>query len=319
MTAALVRLAVIATIATLMPGGVTGRPVSDRTPLGGRPELSTGPGQEVAEAQEPTTRLTLLFTAETRGNLVPCSCPKNPLGGLARRVGFLRDNDDGGNILRVDAGGFLPEGEVPLRDDPGAAAGLLRILQDGLKRAGYQAVVVDRGDRAFLARETPAQHASLRDLFLDADPPSPARILSWGTWRTALLALDERLPDSTVVRAAAQAREDARLLVVLARADGFSGRRLARLSHADLVVLSRGANPEQTLYEGSVPMVGCGLEGKQVGEVILSTGARGVTVSTFRLHPMDAQVKEESVLAGEVRRLEAEWGPSSSTLLGARE
>ena len=30
--------------------------------------------------------LTVLFTAETRGNLLPCSCPSNPLGGLARRA-----------------------------------------------------------------------------------------------------------------------------------------------------------------------------------------------------------------------------------------
>ncbi len=61
--------------------------------------------------------LRIAFTAETNGNLLPCPCPGNPLGGLDRRIGFLDSlrAAPGGPILIVDAGRFFPgSAEYPL-------------------------------------------------------------------------------------------------------------------------------------------------------------------------------------------------------------
>lgn len=246
--------------------------------------------------------LTVFFTGETRGNLVPCACRERPWGGVARRAGFLeeRRREGRGTIFLLDAGGFLPEGETRVHAAPGAADRLVSLLLDGMIRSGVQATALDCRQRAFLALHAPDETAALGRALLQADPPDPARLLHWGSEPVAILALEETSDDSTVIRAGREARDRANLLFVLARADAFTGRRLARLSGADLVILSRGARTAGPLREGEAVLVGCGTEGKELGEVrfALTPGSDfRLSLVSYRLHPMDASVPQDEQLA----------------------
>ena len=271
-------------------------------------------------AGSPADTLSVLFTAETHGNLEPCACPKNPQGGLARRAGFLRGaagavRARGGTALLLDAGGFLPEGEVPLRDDPAVARRFTALLLVGPARSGAQAVALDHGQRDFLEQTAPRESRRLREVFLEADPPGAPRVINWGAHRVAIVALEETLTDDAIRLAGSAARARGDFVIALARGDGFSGRRLARLSGADLVVLSRGARPEAPVLEGSSVLVGCGIEGREVGEVriVLDAGAggtRGVPrVTGFQLHPMDAAVLSDPGIARSVEAIVRDAGP----------
>jgi hypothetical protein len=268
----------------------------------------------------PADTLSVFFTAETHGNLEPCACPRGAHGGLARRAGFLRGAAEavharGGTALVLDAGGFFPEGEVPLRDDPAVARRFTALLLDGLARSGVQAVALDHGQRDFLERTVPREARRLREVFLEADPPGTPRVINWGAHRVALMALEETLADEAIRNAGSAARARGDFVIALARGDGFSGRRLARFSGADLVVLSRGARPEAPLLEGSSILVGCGIEGREVGEVRIVLGpgvggTRGVPrVTVFQLHPMDATVLADPGIARSVEALVRDAGP----------
>jgi hypothetical protein len=201
---------------------------------------------------------------------------------MARRTGFLRGaaqpvRSRAGTALVLDAGGFFPEGEVPMRNDPAVARRLTALLRDALARSGAQAIALDHGERDFLEQTAPREARRLREVFLEADPPGTPRVINWGTHRVAIVALEESLTDDAPRVAGSVARAHGDFVIALARGDGFSGRRLARLSGADLVVLSRGARPEAPLLEASSILVGCGIEGKEVGEVriVLDPGTGG--------------------------------------------
>lgn len=95
---------------------------------------------------EPTRALTIAFTHDAQGEITACDCPAGAAGGLARRVGFLRDlrakRPD--RLLVIEAGDFL---------FPAAAAGDRAVAQSELTaaayaRAGYDAVLFGRADYA---------------------------------------------------------------------------------------------------------------------------------------------------------------------------
>ncbi len=321
-------------------------------------------GMLVAAAAEQSSGapLRIMFTAETRGNLEPCDCPGLPLGGLARRAAFMAQALDEGipvarhssrhgnaivngaaadaghpedgrpHLLRLDLGGFLPEGQVPLADRPGVARRYLAILLEGLDAAGIDAGVLDHGMRSFLQDAVPSAFAPLADRLLDADPPGPPLLIDWNGSAVALLTLQEDLPDSIVVAAARSAWEAAGpggYLFVLGRADGFSGRRLARLTRADLVLLSRGARFPRPLTEGRSLLVACGAHGREVGDLLVApaaTQAPGdalairapggrVQVLDWSLRPMDDTVPEDPHLAREAGALMRDAGPALDQVL----
>ncbi len=264
--------------------------------------------------------LTIYFTAETHGNLEPCACPQNRLGGLARRVGFLnRSGESAGPVLRLDVGGFLPLDQVPLRDDAAVATRFVRLLLRGLERSGYDAIALDRGSRSFLGKVAPAEAKRLDQAFLDANPVGSPRLMRWGPTGIAVLAIDASVRDTVAVLAADDARRAARelsssgaqpLLIVLARADAIEGQRVAQLTDADLVLLSRGARPRQAWeIEGSY-LAGCGIDGKQVGEIHVRRNAGRFVIEGFALHPMDESVVPDAPTNGEVARIMTEDGVS---------
>ena len=236
------------------------------------------------------------------------------------RTGFLRRAAEAvraraGTALVLDAGGFIPEGEVPLRDDPTVARRFTALLLDGFARSGVQAVALDHGQREFLERAAPREARRLREAFLDADPPGTPRVIDWGARRVAIVALEETLTDDAIRIAGSLARAHGDFVIALARGEGITGRRLASLSGADLVVLSRGARPEQPVLEGKSILVGCGIEGREVGEVriVLDPGSGGdravARVTGFQLHSMGAEVSSDPGIARSVEALVRDAGP----------
>lgn len=306
--------------------------------------------------------LRIVFTAETRGNLEPCDCPGLPLGGLARRAGFM---DQAGRnhkalsgssatlwsapgdspdfrlmdaqvrdtlLLRLDVGGFLPEGEVFLADRPGVLERYVSLLMQGLDSAGIEAGVLDHRARRFLEDVAPGPFASIAPGLLEADPPDAVRLFDWNGSTVAILALEETLSDSVVIAAAGAAWQKAGsdgCLLVLGRADGFSGRRLARLTRADLVFLSRGSRFPHPLTEGRSLLVACGAHGREVGDLLLGrvgTGDPGssgglrapggrVEILQWTLRQMDDTIAGDPILNDGVRALLMDAGPELGEIL----
>lgn len=54
--------------------------------------------------------LTILFTGEAHAALLPCDCPLQPLGGVARRATLIKRYRERGPVLLVDAGGWAAGG-----------------------------------------------------------------------------------------------------------------------------------------------------------------------------------------------------------------
>ena len=79
--------------------------------------------------------IVLFYSMGVRGNLEVCGCPINPLGGVARRTGYInafRKRSPGAAILQVDAGYIFSDdlnlAGVDLRDDA-------RLMNDWMVRA----------------------------------------------------------------------------------------------------------------------------------------------------------------------------------------
>lgn len=271
--------------------------------------------------------LRVLMIAETQGNLEPCACPENPLGGLARRVGTLAAAPE---ALRLSGGGLLPQGEVPLRNDPVVRQRLVALLLDAAYRSGFDLLAMDHAERAFCYLTAATETRRLESRLFDADPPAPARFFRWQDRIVAVLALEETLSDEALRTASAAARGagvrlatdgERPLLFVLGRADSSSGRRLARLTEADLVFLSRGARTETPLREGKSILVGSGTQGRWISELRLGFAAesRRLVVGSYQLLPMDARAKEDPAVKTEVTKLVTQSGVALSSVLTSSE
>lgn len=280
---------------------------------------------EPAESASHSDTLRLFFIAETRGNLVPCRCPDRPWGGLGRRTSFLAHAAARPGALVVDAGGFLPEGDVPLRAEIASARRLVALLLDAARIAGVSAITMDPGQRQFVEHLAPREAAALSAAFLDATQPHELRHVRWGGFETAIFAVAETLPDSSIVSAAIRARKGADVVIVLARTSlGYP--RIAELTGADVVVLSDGARPENPLRLGGSIIVGAGARGREVGElqlVVLPNAAepRGVRfeLAGYSLHPMDETVASHQTVTKDVRSLLDELGPGWDVLVTPTE
>ncbi|MBI3828783.1 MAG: thioredoxin fold domain-containing protein [Planctomycetes bacterium] len=64
----------------------------------------------LAAAEDEKPAFTILFTAEAHGALLPCDCPLQPLGGVARRATLIKRYRERGPVLLVDAGGWAAGG-----------------------------------------------------------------------------------------------------------------------------------------------------------------------------------------------------------------
>lgn len=93
--------------------------------------------------------ITILYTGETHAMIYPCSCPKEPDGGVARRSALIRKlRYDNANTIVLDSGGFFPGG---LQDEYSQNADLdmrrAAVNLNAMELMGYDAAAI--GDDEF--------------------------------------------------------------------------------------------------------------------------------------------------------------------------
>ncbi|MCW8129996.1 MAG: hypothetical protein KIS92_06550 [Planctomycetota bacterium] len=67
-------------------------------------------GAPIRGAEDEKPVFTVIFTAEAHGALLPCDCPLQPLGGVARRAALIKQYRSRGPVVLVDAGGWAAGG-----------------------------------------------------------------------------------------------------------------------------------------------------------------------------------------------------------------
>lgn len=116
-----------------------------------RPETNTGASHGTLfvdmYANTPGTRIGILHTANMMGELYDCGCNVNPLGGLARRVQWVRDRATKWHTtLVLDAGDALAErSTLGEEDDSTVILDRAKVILDAYKALGVEAINV--GDR----------------------------------------------------------------------------------------------------------------------------------------------------------------------------
>jgi hypothetical protein len=223
-----------------------------------------------ATAADPRA-ITLVYTAELRGNLVPCACPARPLGGLARRIGWidsLRSAADGPTFV-VDAGSteeslggypFVPASE---------REALRALIEDGDRAIAYDARV-GGGDGVPRLRA------------------NEARRVARGGVAVGFVAVDERT-DPAPAGPAARGLGAVDLVVLLCSGDFHFATTAARFVHPDVVIVARGANYPAPIRQDGILFLGPGLDGKYVGYARITPG-RPARALEAHLRPMDASV-----------------------------
>src|SRR5258706_91803 len=68
------------------------------------------PPQPGRAGEDAKPLLTILYTGEAHAALLPCDCPLQPLGGVARRATLIQRYRARGPVVLVDAGGWSAGG-----------------------------------------------------------------------------------------------------------------------------------------------------------------------------------------------------------------
>jgi hypothetical protein len=291
-------------------GGATlTRTAVQRPPAGPatRPAMLHTPGAPLAEGA-----IVLLVTGHANGNLEPCDCPGEPMGGLSRRKTMLDSlQSEFGRCILLDNGNLLSLTPDPVGDG---------YMIEGLARLGYDAVAVgdqelDRGPADFLAAADRAALPLVATNVKLADGRAiglPARVVQCrGRTVLVLAVVGQRImqfagtsvreqmtladPVETVNRAIEQSARTSRpdLVVVLANLDAAERESvLSGLRGVDLVVLSTEQDRAVTLEEcGGVLSIFAPTMGRRIAAVVCepaavtkSAGKVGSRLRVARVH-----------------------------------
>ncbi|MBE7465241.1 MAG: hypothetical protein HS116_17320 [Planctomycetes bacterium] len=95
-----------------------------------------------ARAEAPRPAFTVLFSAEAHAALLPCDCPLEPLGGVARRAARIAEYRKRGPVLLLDAGGWASGGIYDEESDGDPARDALRseLMAQAMGLMRYDAV-----------------------------------------------------------------------------------------------------------------------------------------------------------------------------------
>ena len=98
-----------------------------------------------AEPAETKPLLTILFSAEAHGALLPCNCPLQPLGGIARRGTAIKSYRERGPVLLIDAGGWAAGGIYDEQSDGDRVRDDMRtdLMVRAIKLMNYDMVCAD--------------------------------------------------------------------------------------------------------------------------------------------------------------------------------
>ena len=271
--------------------------------------------------------LTMLFTCDVRGRLVPCGCFTGQLGGLTRIATFF-GKDDAPDELRVDVGDAIAGGADFERIE-------YRYIQEAFAKMRYAALNVgwrEAGLSAAQLREikaraaVPMVSANLLDKATGAPLFDTHKIVRCGTWRIALVGvldphgLGDALGDGLAVeemnvalgRLLPKLRGQADFIVLLAFADEAVMANLAQQFYElDVILGGKVQQPSQKLVkENRSVILAVTNEARAVGTLnarLLSPGhmdaVKGeVTLVSDRI-PQDEEIRALAVAyRGEVRK-----------------
>jgi 2',3'-cyclic-nucleotide 2'-phosphodiesterase (5'-nucleotidase family) len=225
--------------------------------------------------------IAIAYTAEVRGNLLPCTCPTDPLGGLARRVGWvdsLRHAVDVPLIV-LDAGHLIPARDAFPTLAGGEWTRLHELHVEACRAMGYDALALD-------PHETEAEAGA----GLPWISANQVRTILRGGLRIAVAAVDERV-DAAPARRALAAGGSVDLVVLLCNGDLHYATGVARELRADVCIVARGATLKEPVSREGTLFLGPGRDGRYVGIVEIEVPApRQVRVRNALLRPMDAGV-----------------------------
>jgi hypothetical protein len=241
--------------------------------------------------------LAIAYTAELRGNLLPCPCPADPLGGLARRVGWVDSLRQAVDLplLVVDAGKLLPARDAFPTLPEADWQRLQELHVEAAHRIGYDLVLSDPHS------DPEGPHGDLPWI-----QPGEARLVRRGGLRIAIAAVDER-SDPAPARRALTLLGPVDFVVLLCSGDLHFARRASRDLGASVCVVARGAAFREPVVEEGTLYLGPGRDGKYVGLAEVEVAApHQVIPRALRLRRMDATAPapapwrervEETVLA----------------------
>ena len=209
--------------------------------------------------------LTLLFTCDVSGRLVPCGCFTGQFGGLTR-IATLFGKDDAPGELRVDVGDAIAGGADYERIQ-------YRYIQQAFANMRYAALNVGHREAALSAAQlreikarapVPMVSANLLDAATGAPIFDTHKIVQRGAWRIALVgvldaqglgdALGEGLAvepmDVALAKLLPKLRGQADFIVLLAFADEAAMSALARQFYElDAILGGKVAQPSQKMVQ----------------------------------------------------------------------
>src|SRR5579862_7194691 len=105
-------------------------------------------------AAEPETKplFTILYTAEAHAALLPCDCPLQPLGGVARRATLIKRYRERGPVILLDGGGWAAGGIYDEDSDGDAERDKLRthLMSEAMKLMKYDAMAMGPTEAKFI-------------------------------------------------------------------------------------------------------------------------------------------------------------------------
>jgi len=243
----------------------------------------------VAAPAEPVAPLTLLLTADNRGEYEQCGCKSKPSGGLARRATLIEQSRARNPTVALDAGDalFVKGGSS---DDQSRARA--RLILESMGRMGTAAMAVGERDLAAgvewlveTARE--AKVPLLAGNLVDEKGGKPfeaSRLVAAGELQVGVIGVwaNGELPAGLEATDAAAlvAEEAGRLraagadvVIVLAHGGRNATDPLARVAGVDFLLPSHHANASLPFQPGPD------------GAWILGAGERGRNVLRLDLHP----------------------------------
>lgn len=250
------------------------------------------------------SKLRILFTAELRGNLLPCPCPERPLGGIARRTAWI-DSVRGASrdpLLVLDAGGAVPR---RFRDEDGEPLDLVRsTFCEGLRRSRYDALAGD--PLAFTgAPNLPWLRAG------------NSRLVERDGIRVEVISASEHQPLPPPREGLPVNGAIPRLL--LCDGDLSFARAAAASFGADIAIVSRGARFDPPRWFDGVLFLGPGVDGKYIGDVVLEVGEGEPRIRSHRLRSMDGTVVADPAMQARLAETVAVAASSRPDLLGVGE
>lgn len=250
-------------------------------------------------------KITILYTGSTHASLYHCNCPKEPDGGLSRRMNKLKElrlNDP--QALLVDAGGFSAGG---MFDEHSRGVELDKIRNEinlkGLELMAYDALNVGDDEFNFGKDYLSQKMKELKVPFLSAnlkvENASPCLLKKIGNTNIAIIGLtnDEAVAkaggleieeaDSALAKNILLAKKNkADLVLVLSYLGEEKDKELMRkVKGADIIISGRAGNSQET-YEklDSAYLVRPSWQGRRLGKIDLEL-ENGV-IKNFRVEQL---------------------------------